>query len=334
MLKILFLADTHLGFDFPMRPKKDKRRRGPDFFANFDRVISYAKENKVDLIIHGGDLFYRTLVPQPIVDMVYERIGNIAEAGIPIVIVPGNHESSRLPISLFLHHPNIYYFEKPQVFSFEIKGIPFEIAGFPCLRKEVRAKFKYVVDEIHPQLSSKKKIRFLCMHQSIEGAVVGPSNYTFRNGKDVIPMDEIPDNYDLILSGHIHRSQILWTKDNRTPIIYPGSTERTAFAEKDEEKGFYLIGIDKDLVVDFKFVGLPARPMVDIVLMNKNYTKEILRKEISEKISGISKDSILRFKMIHKENLNFLNTKFLDDILPWTMNYQIAGVFISKNKSH
>lgn len=324
MLKILFLADTHLGFDFPMRPKKDKRRRGPDFFANFDRVISYAKENKVDLIIHGGDLFYRTLVPQPIVDMVYERIGNIAEAGIPIVIVPGNHESSRLPVSLFLHHPNIYYFEKPQVFSFELKGIPVDIAGFPCIRKEVQTKFKAVDKEINSQLSSNKKLSFLCMHQSIEGAVVGPSDYTFKKGKDVISIADLPEHYNLILSGHIHRSQILWTKNKKIPIIYPGSTERTAFAEKEEEKGFYLIEIDNDLSVDYKFVGLPARPMIDIVLEEKSYTKALLSREISTRIGALPKDSIIRFKMVYQENMRLLSVKFLDAILPWTMNYQIA----------
>ncbi|MDA3905231.1 MAG: DNA repair exonuclease [Bacteroidales bacterium] len=333
MLKLLFLADTHLGFDFSIRPKKDRRRRGVDFFANFDRVISYAQENQVDLVIHGGDLFYRTLVPQPIVDMVYERIGNLAESGIPIVIVPGNHESSRLPVSLFLHQPNIYYFTKPEVFNFDLNGVSIDIAGFPCIRKDVKTKFQSVIDSIDSQLSPKKSIKFLCMHQSIEGAVVGPSNYTFRNGKDVIPIESLPENYDLILSGHIHRSQILWTKDRKTPIIYPGSIERTAFAEKEEAKGFYVIEIHEDNSIAYRFEGLPARKMEDIVLPEKLYTKGTLQKEISAKINKISGDSIIRFKMIHQENMNLLTAKFLDDILPWSMNYQIAGDFRSRVKA-
>jgi len=327
MIKILFLADSHLGFDYSVHPKKDRRRRGHDFFANFDLIISFAKENKIDMVIHGGDLFYRTLVPQSIVNMVYDRIGNLAEAGIPIVIVPGNHESSRLPVSLFLHHPNIYYFAKEQVFNFTLKGLSIDIAGFPCVRKDVRSEFPSLIKSIEKQLSPKANIKLLCMHQSIEGAVVGPSDYMFRTGKDIIPISDIPENYDLVLSGHIHRSQILWTKNHKTPIIYPGSIERTSFAEKEEEKGFYLIEINENAVSDYQFITLPARKMVDISLNKSVYSKESLRQELLIEIQKIPDDSIVRIKMTNEDNLKYLTTKYLDEIFPWTMNYQISASF-------
>ena len=60
MVKIIFFADSHLGFDTPLKPKKEKRRRGTDFLNNFDYILDYAKINKADLVIHGGDLFFRT----------------------------------------------------------------------------------------------------------------------------------------------------------------------------------------------------------------------------------------------------------------------------------
>ncbi len=321
MIKIIFLADTHLGFDFPLRPKKEKRRRGVDFFNNFDYVLDYAKENKADLVIHGGDLFFRTLVPNPIVDMVYERIFNFAETGIPIVIVPGNHESSRLPISLFMQHPNIHYYSKPRVFPFNLKGVDFDIAGFPCVRKDVLSNFPEIAKEIQSELRE-ESLKFLCMHQSIEGAQVGPSDYTFRHGKDVIPIHDLPTNYDLILSGHIHRSQILWTPD-KTPIIYPGSIERTAFAEMDEEKGFYEINIDENLEISYQFIKLYARPMVDVLLEKDSYTSSTLKEEILMQIKDFPGDSIIRFKMKNPNNLSFLTVKFLDAIIPATMNYQV-----------
>ena len=324
MLKIVFLADTHLGFDFPLRPKKEKRRRGIDFFNNFDYILEYAKKVKADLLIHGGDLFYRTLVPEPIVDMVYERIYKFAESGIPFIIVPGNHESSRLPVSLFMHHPNIYYFTGPQVFKFRLKNLTIDIAGFPCVRKDVKTKFPEFVEKIKSQLN-RESVKILCMHQSIEGAKVGPSDYTFRYGKDVIPINDLPEEYDLFLSGHIHRTQILRTNDHKA-ILYPGSIERTAFAEKDEEKGFYDIKIEKNKTISYNFKKLYARPMVDVVLENENYSIEALKKEILQKINEIPDDSILRFKMKNMENIGLLNTKFLDQILPASMNYQVAGL--------
>ena len=36
IIRILFLADTHLGYDLPFRPRIQRRRRGPEFFANFN----------------------------------------------------------------------------------------------------------------------------------------------------------------------------------------------------------------------------------------------------------------------------------------------------------
>lgn len=324
MPKIIFLADTHLGFDFPLRPQKERRRRGVDFFNNFDYILDYAKKVKADLVIHGGDLFYRTLVPEPIVDMVYERIYNFAESDIPIVIVPGNHESSRLPVSLFMHHPSIYYFTKPQVFKFNLNGLNLDIAGFPCVRKDVRTKFPKLANEINPQLSN-ESIKLLCMHQSIEGSKVGPSDYTFRYGKDVIQVSDLPDSYDLFLSGHIHRAQILWANNNK-PVIYPGSIERTAFAEKDEKKGFYEILIKEDKSISYEFKNIYARPMVDIFLENNNYTIESLKEEIFHRIKGIPEDSIIRFKMKNLNNLPLLSVKLLDAVMPSTMNYQVAGL--------
>ena len=45
IIRILFLADTHLGFDFPFRPRIQRRRRGPEFFANFKRAARPISES-------------------------------------------------------------------------------------------------------------------------------------------------------------------------------------------------------------------------------------------------------------------------------------------------
>lgn len=323
MIKIIFLSDTHLGFDYPIRPKTVKRRRGDDFFNNFDRVLDYAKDNCADLVIHGGDLFFRTKVSDVIVDRVYERIFNFAETGIPIVIVPGNHESSRLPVSLFMQHPNIYYYHQPSVFRFRMKGVDLDVAGFPCVRKDAEIEFPAIAKEIQSGLRA-ESFKILCMHQSIEGAKVGPSDFTFRQHSDVIPIKSLPANYNLVLSGHIHRAQILQMPNGR-PVIYPGSIERTAFAEKDEAKGFYEMDILDNQEVTFRFVELPARPMVDILLDRDSYDESSLKKDILTQLNGLAPDSIVRFKMKNPDNLSLLKAKILRETVPPSMNYLVAG---------
>jgi DNA repair exonuclease SbcCD nuclease subunit len=161
------------------------------------------------------------------------------------------------------------------------------------------------------------------MHQTVEGAVVGPSDYTFKFGKDVIPIKDIPSNYIAILSGHIHRSQILWA--NQIPVIYPGSIERTAFAEKDEKKGFYEITCNQSSEMNYQFIELETRPMIDITLNNEVYDQNQLEKDLLFQIKNIPEDSIIRLKMKYPVNLPLLTVKLLYRIIPQTMNYQVSG---------
>ena len=63
IIRVLFLADTHLGFDYPFRPRIQRRRRGAEFFTNFKRTLLPALKGRVDCVVHGGDLLYRSKVP-------------------------------------------------------------------------------------------------------------------------------------------------------------------------------------------------------------------------------------------------------------------------------
>ncbi len=100
MIKVLLLADTHLGFDLPSRPRVKKRRRGPDFFVNTRLALEPALRGRVDLVVHGGDLLYRSKVPARLVAQAIEPLLEVADAGVPVVLVPGNHERSALPYPL------------------------------------------------------------------------------------------------------------------------------------------------------------------------------------------------------------------------------------------
>ena len=56
-MKILLFADTHLGFDYPIRPRIERRRRGLDFFNNYQTILDTAVTENVDVLLHGGDVF-------------------------------------------------------------------------------------------------------------------------------------------------------------------------------------------------------------------------------------------------------------------------------------
>ena len=83
------------------------------------------------------------------------------------------------------------------------------------------------------------------MHQAIEGAVVGAHNYVFRPGPQTILGQALPTNVAAVLSGHIHRAQVLdhdlAGRPLPAPVIYPGSTSRTSRAERFETKGYRVL---------------------------------------------------------------------------------------------
>lgn len=247
-LRVVALADTHLGFDYPLRPRIVRPRRGEDFFANFARVLEHAAAVHADLVVHGGDVFFRSRVDARFVTRAYRMMRASADAGLTLAVVPGNHERSRLPRQELLDHPRIHVFDRPRAVSLEVRGTPVAIAGFPFERDAVRERFPALLEESGWR-SLAEPVRLLVMHQAVEGATVGVQNYTFRTGPDVVRMCDVPPDATAVLCGHIHRLQVLWrrTADGRAvPVVYPGSVERTSYAERGEAKGFFEIEIVHD----------------------------------------------------------------------------------------
>ena len=336
-MRIVFLADTHLGFDYPVKPRIHRRRRGPDFFANFKQVLAYARKTRPDLVLHGGDLFFRARVPQLIVDMVYDDLFEFAGEGIPLLIVPGNHERSILPASLFLNHPNIHIFDQPRTFNFEFEGRRIYLSGFPCKRKNIQEEFPLLLRE-----SGWEGVdgggKLLCLHQTIQGAKVGPTGFTFHKGQDVIRRSDLPKDALAILSGHIHRRQIIGNIKNKgseaPPVIYPGSTERTSFAEREEKKGFYDIELSSPTengwgIRRLEYIELPARPMVDLII-EQSVNSKGLRDYLSQLIAEMDPNSIVRLRCeagLDPQVKSQISAKLLREILPETMNYQFSGDF-------
>lgn len=280
MIRALLLADTHLGFDLPVRPRIQRRRRGHDFFANYERALAPALSRRVDLVVHGGDVLHRSRVPTSLVYQAFEPLKRVADAGVPVFVVLGNHERSRVPHARFAAHPRIHLFDRPRSFTLDVRGVLLRLAGFPYEHRGIRARFHAVLGATGWDRQA-ADVRLLCVHQCVEGASVGPADYTFRDAPDVIRGRDIPPAFAAVLSGHIHRHQLLTSdlggRPLAAPVLYPGSIERTSIAEKDEPKGYVFVdlepaeaGIPADgtpetgagRVARWSFEELPARPML------------------------------------------------------------------------
>jgi exonuclease SbcD len=307
LIKFIFLADTHLGFDYPFKPRIQRRRRGEDFFANYYRALEPARTGTADAVIHGGDLFFRSRVPARLVDIAFAPLKEIADLGIKVYLVPGNHERSKIPFGILSLHPNIHIFDRPKSFLFEKNGLRVALSGFPYCRHNVRSHFPKILGETGWQkFRNNCDGHILCVHHCFEGATVGPVNYTFKYNEDVIRHRDVPEEFAAVFAGHIHRYQIL-TKDLQgkplsTPVFYPGSIERTSFAEMDEKKGYFILELAAThqgilSVQKWESVNLPARPMVKVNISPQGMEGKKLTAYLKKAFNSLNPQSVVKLNI-------------------------------------
>jgi DNA repair exonuclease SbcCD nuclease subunit len=257
-VRILFLSDTHLGIDLPSRPRVERPRRGDDFFHCYQAALAPALAGQVDAVLHGGDLLYRSRVPAWLAEAALAPLRRLAAAGVPVLLLPGNHERARVPFPLLAIHPDLHLFDQPRCVLLEARGLRVAFAGFPY-ESRVRDRLGALVAATG-HAAQAADVRVLCLHQCIEGATCGPGDFTFRGGEDVIRSADLPRGFAAVLSGHIHRHQVLRHGSGPT-VVYAGSVERTSFAEAGETKGAVLLELSAAGIARLDFQPLPARPM-------------------------------------------------------------------------
>ncbi len=332
-IRILLLADSHLGFDLPVHARVERRRRGHDFVANYATALEPALRGEVDLVVHAGDVFDRPSIVPSIAYQAYEPLRRVAERGVPVFIVPGNHERSRLPHARLVAHPLVHVFDGPRTHTVAVRNTRIALSGFPYERRDVRTECSALVDQTEWK-QAVADVRLLCIHHCVEGASVGPADFTFRTASDVVRAREVPPAFSAVLSGHIHRHQVLTTgldgRALRTPILYPGSIERTSFAEISEPKGFMVLTVaesERDTEVRWEFRQLPARPMVRAELAVDTMDVPALDSAIQGVVGRAPIDAVLSIRVagaITEAHWRVLSSRHLREFVPKTMNLEIT----------
>ena len=253
-MRLLFLSDTHLGHHLQPRPRIPRLRRGAEFFESFEAALAPARTGHVDVVLHGGDLLYRSRVPAWLSDAALAPLRHLADLGVPVLLLPGNHERGRLTHPLLALHPNLYVFERPRTVVLEAGGVRVAFTGFPY-SSEVRDRFRTLLQDARAG-APPADVQLLCLHHCVEGATCGPGDFTFLSGPDVIPRAALPRDVAAILCGHVHRHQVLHA-EGLPPVIYSGSTERTSRAEACEPKGIVLLQFDTEGLLRHEFRPLP-----------------------------------------------------------------------------
>jgi exonuclease SbcD len=107
--------------------------------------------------------------------------------------------------------------------------------------------------------------------------------------------------FDYIALGHIHKMQVL---GESPPLVYPGSLQRIDFSEENDEKGYFVVDIDSDRSVSFKFQPVDARRFLTVKVEVGEHETDPTQ-VITEAIASHDvKDAVVRVQISIPEQLS------------------------------
>lgn len=295
-IKLLHTADIHIGMENYGRvdPATGINARVMDFLRRLSDIGDYAIDRGVDLFVFAGDA-YKTRDPNPTHQREFaRRIKKIADAGIPVIMLVGNHDLPAIArratsIDIFgtLEVPNVHVGNREEVLQITCRrGQPLQVATAPyplrtaLLSKEqsqgkslneldalLRAAMIDNIAALAAQVRERPQTpAILVGHFSVNEASHG-SEQNIMIGRDAaLPRSVLADPaWRYVALGHIHKHQSL-NADLQPPVLYSGSIERIDFGEEREPKGFVVAEIG-DGPTTWEFVPgyrRQARPFVTI----------------------------------------------------------------------
>jgi DNA repair protein SbcD/Mre11 len=321
-VKLLHFADAHIDMANYGRhdPESGLPLRVLDFLCSLDIIIDTAINEQVDLVIFAGDA-YKDRNPAPTYQREWgRRIMRLSQAGIPTVLLVGNHDLSPAvgrahAIQEFetLQVPNIHVIAKPQFLGPDQLGIQAQVIGLPWVPRsglmaamessaaepeqvfsEIENRLNGIVEEMITKADASLPL-ILTAHASVQGAIYGAERTVMLGSDLVLPGSLVKDpRLNYVALGHIHKPQNL-NEGRQPPVIYPGSIERVDFGEAKDDKFFILATLEQgtDTKVEWHMLT-NVRPFVD------RYTQLETSENITEQLKAALpppeqlKDAIVR----------------------------------------
>jgi len=273
MLRILHFADAHIDIANYGRhdPQSGLPMRVLDFLKALDTIVETAIREKVDLVLFAGDA-YKDRTPAPTFQREWgKRIIRLSRAGIPCVLLIGNHDLSpalgrahALQEYQTLEVDKVLVIDRPRLLKpDDLFGLPLQIMAIPWVsRSSLMAHLQISAiepNQIHEEIEKRlheivqnwfKEVDHnlpivLAAHATVQGARYGKERSIMLGNDLVLPGSLVRDErLDYVALGHIHLRQNL-NEGGHPPVVYPGSIERVDFGEADDRKYFVIAGVQK-----------------------------------------------------------------------------------------
>ena len=297
-MKIIHCADLHLDSKMETNLDKEKaRERRNEILITFEKMVEYAKENEVKIIIIAGDLFDKKNVSVKVKKIVKNAIQTHKE--IDFIYLKGNHDESGFIDEEEEIPENLKTFNKQTWKVYEYGDIT--ISGI-----EFGEKSSY---EIYNSLIlEKNKTNIVVMHGQ-------EAQVDAKDKAEIINLKELKNkNIDYLALGHIHeyKEEKL---DNRGVYCYPGCLEGRGFDECGQ-KGFVLLDIQNG-TISRKFIPFSKRNLYEVeVDITGTAENSEIEEKIKAKISEVSKENLVKIVLIGEvdletqKDIKYLKKKF------------------------
>jgi len=270
--RFIHAADIHLGYR-----QYNLQERHDDFTRAFRALVRDAIERKVDFLLIAGDLFHKRIIePRTFVQAQY-FLRELAEAGIPVLAVEGNHERAyyhdRFSWLDALAELGLLKTLNPTWDQGRIQLSPWDpetssgaYVDLPCGARVIGLKYYgastgralEALREALEALSASAPAppyTILMLHASPPGII---EHYGGTVTWD--QLEAFRPLVDYVAMGHIHKP---FSRQNW--IFNPGSLENNSVAEAEwDERGYYVVQVtpDADPLHRVTLVRSRRRPLV------------------------------------------------------------------------
>src|SRR5437660_1371434 len=284
-MRLLHTGDWHVGKAIRGRSRHD------EFMAALDEVAGIASSEGVDVVLIAGDLYEHRAASPEADALVFETLVRLYEAGIPVVAIPGNHDSAlrfealkKLLRAIDVHAvPRVTPPEQGSVVEVAsrkgdetalIACVPFvperRFGDAAALFEATETWYLSYAEGMGELLSAMAasfrpdRVNVLLAHLFTAGAMLGGGEREVTTGLEyAVSPSRLPGEAAYIALGHIHKPQAV--KGSPAPARYPGSLLQLDFGERDQQKSVTIVDASPGKPAKVSEVALSAgRKLIDV----------------------------------------------------------------------
>ncbi len=279
-MKIIHCADLHIDSSMESNfTKEQAKERKEEVLQAYERMVAYAKDNNVKVIILAGDIFDKSRIGKRAKDRFLEQI--LLNPEIDFIYLRGNHDNVDIFEGVDKKPDNLKLFSGKEWTKYEYSD-NVVIAGIELNKDNNQT--------IYNQLILKNSdVNIVTLH--------GQESKYNNDKTEIVNLTALKNHYiDYLALGHIHqyRRERL---DERGIWCYSGCLEGRGFDECGT-KGFVLLDVSDGKIID-QFIPFSKREFLEVEIDISGIsgilaTNEIIAK-VRKEVSNIESKNIVKF---------------------------------------